>query len=281
MVSVIIPTYNRADKIEKSITSVINQTYKDIEIIVVDDGSTDSTEKVVKKINDTRINYVKQKNSGACIARNYGIELSKGEYIAFHDSDDVWHINKLEKQLKIIETTGADLVCCKMLRIKKNNKKKTYPSKLKEGFLNNNANLFGIGTQTLLAKSKVFKNIMFDPKMPRYQDFELLLRITNTYKVYYIDDVLVDYNIGDDSISVNPEKLQNACELILEKNPDFIKTYPKMSKTMSCNLLTGAYIAKKNDPELYKKMLKYSIKISKSLKTITKCILIMLNIYKQ
>ena len=100
LVSVIIPTYNRGRLILDSINSVLNQTYKNIELIVVDDCSTDNTEEILKSINDSRIKYVKlEKNSGACIARNKGIELSTGEFIAFNDSDDLWITTKLEKQL--------------------------------------------------------------------------------------------------------------------------------------------------------------------------------------
>ena len=94
MVSIIIPTYNRADKLKAAIMSVLNQTYCDLELIIVDDGSTDDTKNVVANIDDNRLRYVYQKNAGACVARNNGIEEAHGDYIAFHDSDDVWHLDK-------------------------------------------------------------------------------------------------------------------------------------------------------------------------------------------
>jgi len=88
-VSVIIPTYNRAHTIGRAIKSVLNQTYQDFEIIVVDDGSTDNTEEVVKSFRDKRIRYIQhKKNKGAAAARNTGIKSAKGKYIAFQDSDD-------------------------------------------------------------------------------------------------------------------------------------------------------------------------------------------------
>ena len=80
MISVIIPTYNRERSIIKSVSSVLRQTYHNLELIVVDDGSTDNTETVLKQIKDDRLIYVKRENEGACAARNYGIELAKGEY---------------------------------------------------------------------------------------------------------------------------------------------------------------------------------------------------------
>ena len=100
LVSVIIPTYNRANLIGISLNSVISQSYKNIEIIVVDDGSTDNTEKAVKAIEDSKIRYIRHlKNLGGNAARNTAIDAAVGEYIAFLDSDDAWVANKLELQI--------------------------------------------------------------------------------------------------------------------------------------------------------------------------------------
>lgn len=100
LVSVIIPTYNRGRLILDSVNSVLNQTYKNIELIVVDDCSTDDTKEVIESIKDSHIKYIKlEKNSGACIARNRGIEKSTGEFIAFNDSDDLWIPEKICRQL--------------------------------------------------------------------------------------------------------------------------------------------------------------------------------------
>ncbi len=90
LISVILPTYNRGYIVERAIKSVLNQTYKNLELIIVDDGSTDNTEEIVKSIEDKRIIFLKhKKNKGASSARNTGIKNSKGEYISFIDSDDV------------------------------------------------------------------------------------------------------------------------------------------------------------------------------------------------
>ena len=100
LISIVIPTYNRADLINIPLNSAINQSYREIEIIVVDDGSVDNTEKVVKAIDDSRIRYLRHRsNKGGAAARNTGIEAAKGEYIAFLDSDDAWVSDKLELQL--------------------------------------------------------------------------------------------------------------------------------------------------------------------------------------
>lgn len=109
LVSIIMPTYNCANFIDKSIESVINQTYKNWELIIIDDCSTDNTEEIVKKYikEDSRIIYHKlPTNSGAAVARNHGIAMAKGSYIAFLDSDDLWAKDKLEKQLKFMKDNG-------------------------------------------------------------------------------------------------------------------------------------------------------------------------------
>ena len=108
LVSIIMPSYNTADFIEKSIKSVINQTYKNWELIIVDDCSTDNTDEVVEKfLSDKRIVYIKnEKNSGAAVSRNCALREAKGKWIAFLDSDDLWHPQKLEKQIEFMEKTG-------------------------------------------------------------------------------------------------------------------------------------------------------------------------------
>lgn len=104
MISVLMCTYNREHFLKRAIDSVLNQTYREIEFIIVDDGSTDHTEELVKAYDDTRIRYLKmEKNSFYCYAANYGLLHCKGEYIAFMNSDDVWMPEKLEKQLAFLE----------------------------------------------------------------------------------------------------------------------------------------------------------------------------------
>ena len=110
LVSVIIPAYNRAGTIERSVRSVLDQTVKELEVIVVDDCSTDQTESAVLQIHDSRVRYDRLgEQSGACVARNRGVDLARGELIAFQDSDDFWKPEKLEKQLYALKEYGADI----------------------------------------------------------------------------------------------------------------------------------------------------------------------------
>jgi len=102
-VSVVIPTYNRATKVRNTIESVLAQTFPDLEVIVVDDGSSDGTEKILEETFGDRIRYYAQSNQGASVARNKGIAEARGEWLAFLDSDDLWEKDKLEWQLKAVE----------------------------------------------------------------------------------------------------------------------------------------------------------------------------------
>jgi glycosyltransferase involved in cell wall biosynthesis len=101
-ISVVIPSYNRAHYIEKTIDSVLEQKRDDIEIILVDDGSTDNTRELVQNKYGDQVRYVYQENQGIPGARNTGIKNAQGDYIAFLDSDDYWHPNKLEQQMALI-----------------------------------------------------------------------------------------------------------------------------------------------------------------------------------
>jgi len=131
-VSIIIPTYNQSQYLEEAMESVLNQTYQNIEIIIVDDGSTDNTSEVVKSF-DNKIIYIPQKNKGASSARNAGIKKAQGQYVAFLDSDDMWIKNKLEKQIKFIQNNPEigllGTGCYQMVDINKMIYKKIFPAK--------------------------------------------------------------------------------------------------------------------------------------------------------
>ena len=111
-VSVVIPTYNRADKVQKGIRSVLAQTFSDFEIVVVDDGSSDNTSQILKETFGDRIRYIAQRNQGVSSARNTGIGAARGEWIAFLDSDDRWERDKLECQFEAIDQLGPQCGAC-------------------------------------------------------------------------------------------------------------------------------------------------------------------------
>ena len=172
LVSVIIPLYNRENTIRRAVDSILNQTYTNIEVLVVDDGSIDhSVQMLDKYIDDDRVKVFCQKqNRGANAARNRGIREAKGEYIAFHDSDDAWVPDKLEKQLKCMETENYD-VCFSSFKRFFTNSSQIVPDiseqlsstvvreRLKAGNV--------VGTPTLVVHRDVVKTVgMFDEEMP-------------------------------------------------------------------------------------------------------------------
>ncbi len=116
LVTCIIPVFNSEKYIESAIESVLNQTYKNIEIIVIDDGSTDDTPKLIKQY-DGKIRYIRQANSGSAAARNLGISNSSGEFIGFLDSDDMWDKNKITLQLECLENNLRTEVCLCNIKI--------------------------------------------------------------------------------------------------------------------------------------------------------------------
>jgi len=111
-VSVVIPTYERAGKVQNAIESVLAQTFSDLEVIVVDDGSTDGTAQILAEAFDDRIRYYAQANQGVSVARNRGIEEARGEWIAFLDSDDLWEKDKLERQFEALRRFSPQCGAC-------------------------------------------------------------------------------------------------------------------------------------------------------------------------
>ena len=128
LISVVIPTYNRKDKLPACIASVLAQTYPNLEVIVVDDASTDGTELLFDCNIDPRVHYVRYgDNRGACYARNLGAQRAHGSILAFQDSDDLWHPDKLQKQYDLLTATGADLCYCGTNRVAANGSSFYYP----------------------------------------------------------------------------------------------------------------------------------------------------------
>ena len=224
LVSVIIPTYNRANLIKRSVESVLNQTYKNLELIIVDDGSTDNTKEVINSIKDERIVYIYQQNQKVCAARNTGVAISKGKYISFQDSDDICHPNKIEKLLQKLKENNADFTFGKMFLIG-NLIKRVTPKNFKEGFLGEKDLPLGVNSGTLFGKREVFINNKFDVTLPSLEDFEVAIRIKKSYSIYCVDEPLVDYYIQENSMSNDIEKKIKALEIILEKNKNFLNDY--------------------------------------------------------
>lgn len=211
-ISVILPTYNRAYCIRRAVDSVLCQTWSHWELLVVDDGSTDNTEEIIAAYaaSDERVRYCrKARNQGVSAARNEGIRLARHEYIAFQDSDDVWHADKLEKQMRIFENQPElGLVYCAMQGTRQDGSAVRVPDisidrRLLQG------NLYGLLLQgnvidaptAVMRKSCVEKCGGFDEGLSCLEDWELFLRIARDYEIGYADEALVDSDIHNHGVS--------------------------------------------------------------------------------
>lgn len=221
MVSCIITTYNRAEYIERALRSVINQSYRNIEIIVVDDGSIDDTSKIIARIKDDRIIYVYQNNSGAQAARNKGIKLARGKYIAFLDSDDIWMDNKLDVQLKKLEENKADIIISRFLRHSNGESycvpQYSYEGCVTEGMLSNS---FFATTGTIFGKKECILDTMFDEKVSRFQDFDFIASAFGKYTIFFCDDILLEQYETKVSITncINIDKVVNTIDYLCDKH---------------------------------------------------------------
>jgi len=206
MVSVIIPSYNREKTILRSIQSVLDQTYHDLELIVVDDCSTDRTREIVASVDDARVRYVcLEQNSGACVARNKGIALAKGDHIAFQDSDDAWLPDKLAIQLAALDEHGADVCSCQKQTYNENGEFYRYTQTNLPGGIVDFPTLYRssrVSTQTILAKRSVFEECQFDPKVKKAQDYDWSLRAGEHFKFVFVAQPLVTQYFQTDSLTV-------------------------------------------------------------------------------
>ena len=236
LISVIIPTYNRGKTIRRAIESVLAQSYHQLELIVVDDGSTDGTDQQINEIQDKRFKYIKlTSNLGACHARNVGIEEATGFYIAFQDSDDFWHPDKLEKQVNVMNQTGADVVGCGVIECIEEGQAYVSPIPIdaKSGFCTTKqvAGKTLFVTSTFLARADVLKQNLFDENLPRYQDYELIIRLIQRYRIYFMNEALVNKFEQKDSITWSNTRFARAVqaeEIILAKHGSIIEESGEM-----------------------------------------------------
>ncbi len=227
MVSVIIPAYNREKLILRAIISLDKQTYQDFEILVINDASTDNTEKVVKNLNHPKIKYLKlERNSGQCAARNKGIYQAKGKYIGFLDSDDEWLPTKLEKQIAVFESSSDEqlgAVYCghiekdEVYNFEKTITRKKYRGNLYEKILNG----FCPATPSmfLVKKQVLFDVNSFDENLPTFVDIDLWLRVAQKgFTFDYVDEpLIVKHEHKGEQIAKNLDKRLKGLEIFSKK----------------------------------------------------------------
>jgi glycosyltransferase involved in cell wall biosynthesis len=208
-VSVVIPTYNRANRIGKCVECVLAQTFTDLEVIVVDDGSSDGTGRMLESEFGDRIRYYFQTNSGVSAARNKGIEEARGEWVAFLDSDDLWEKEKLEWQLKALQQYGSECGACYTDVRFMNHPETRTMFELAEGNYKHEGSM-GVNTDvlrllvlpggagmvvcpsSLLARKEALKKLGgFDLRLAYSQDSELMFRMAMTTHFCYVNRPLV------------------------------------------------------------------------------------------
>ena len=234
LISVVIPSYNRKDRLPACMDSVLGQSYGNIELIVVDDASTDGTRELFRNMRDPRVRYLRyEENRGACHARNYGAERAEGGLIAFQDSDDIWHPDKLEKQYRHLKKTGADMCYCGMNRVSEGGSfyypvHAPRPGHAQEDFLAENR----AGTQTMLMHRFVWEKLRFDESIRRYQDWDFAIRAASRFELAYLPEALVESEVGSDSISAVVDSYPHLLRLY-EKHRALYEKYPDSAAVMN------------------------------------------------
>jgi len=260
-ISVIIPTYNRANFIRNTILGVINQTYTDWELLIVDDGSTDNTKEVIDEFvkNDKRIKYFYEENSGCpSVPRNLGIEKASGKYVAFLDSDDEWFPTKLEKQLAIFENSNNPklgvVACYLYVKDYKTGKivskhDKYYRGDVLDKLINTKLNLFT--ASCVMTKMSILKEVgPFDPMFKVSEDSDMWLRISeNGYEFDYVPEYLFNYLVHDNNIYYKNKDWDGKKELV-----NFINKHYKLYLEHNARDL-GNYFFVKQEYKLARKFL--------------------------
>ena len=256
LVSAIVPAYNAEAFIERTLKSVLCQTYKNLEVLVVDDGSTDKTFEIVQSIaqKDSRVTLIRQKNAGVAAARNLAIEKSTGEYIAPVDADDIWYPEKIEKQVNCILKAGESvgLVYSWSINIDENDliigqysgfkpEGKVYIALLCQNFVDN--------ASTPLIRRSCLKHIGGYNSQLRQQaaqgceDWDIYLRIAEFYEFRVVPEFLVGYRQVIGSMATNYKAMVKSYDLVManvqQKHPEIPPSIYRLSRMFYYNFLLG------------------------------------------
>jgi len=242
LISVIIPAYNADKFIQKTLNSVLSQTYENIEVIVVDDGSEDSTAEIVKRIAETdqRVVLLKQPNAGVAAARNLAIEYSKGDYIAPIDADDIWYPQNLEKQLKCLQQSDSSVGVIYAWSVDIDEADKltggfynsaiegeVYTSLIYKYFIGNaSASLI---RRVCLEKLGGYSSQLKEQNAQGCEDWELHLRIAEHYQFKVVPEFLVGYRQIINSMSCNYSAMAKSHNLIMT---EVKRRYPEVSNNI-------------------------------------------------
>jgi glycosyltransferase involved in cell wall biosynthesis len=222
-VSVVIPAFNAESFIEETVESVMRQTFRDLDIIVVDDGSTDGTlQRLADMVNSVRV--IRQSRGGPAKARNLGAASASGEWVAFLDADDVWAPEKIDRQLELAERSNAALIICDRINtgsrgslpVRQSDIQPLFDGDIYEQLLTGNF----ITTSTVLLRREVFDAVgrfSEDPILPPAEDWDLWLRVAETYRVAACPDPLVYYRHHQLGASRNPDRMNRARRRVIAR----------------------------------------------------------------
>lgn len=221
-VSVIVATYNYGRYLACAINSILQQTFTDFEVIVVDDGSTDDTEDVIRQFLDgARIHYIRTGHVGQPAAKNTGAAHAQGEFLAFLDADDLWLPEKLERQIELLRRDpGLGLVYCRRTIIDPEGRERQEPEPelhrgmvIEEIFRNN----FVCFSSSVIRRSVFEEMGRFDESIPLAIDYDLWLRVASVYRFDYVDCPLVKYRVGHANLSRRAEERLGIVEQIMRR----------------------------------------------------------------
>lgn len=234
LVSAIITTYKRPVEIVfRAVESILNQTYSNIEIILVDDSPETYSERAVLRDKITKygdkVNYIQNEhNIGACASRNVGLNMAKGEYIAFLDDDDEWLPEKIERQVNKFDDPDIGLVYCGRIVIN-DSSEKSFEDQLVEcsGYVYDELifnNFIGSTSYPLIKREALIDVGGFDPLMQSAQDYDVWLRLSEKYKVNFVNLPLVKYHVHDgERISTNYKSRISGQERLIDKNIEYLR----------------------------------------------------------
>jgi glycosyltransferase involved in cell wall biosynthesis len=232
-VSVVIPTYNRARFLRAAVRTVLDQTFQDFEIVIVDDASSDDTPAVVASLGDGRIKYIRhEQNRRIAGARNTGVSSSAGEYIAFLDDDDEWRPRKLEQQVQILDisapTVGAVYTAFAQVDVASGNVVGVITPVKRGHILHELGSRNWVGTaSTVCVRRQCFEEVgLFDESVAFGEEYDMWIRIAHRFDFRYIDEVLVGYGLHARRLSRNYDVMISGLTRQLEKYDAFFGSDP-------------------------------------------------------
>jgi glycosyltransferase involved in cell wall biosynthesis len=216
-ISILMPTFNRANFVDRAIQDIQKQTFQSWELIIINDGSTDSTRSTVEKyLNDSRIRYVEHPHRGLSGSRNAGLRLAKGTYLAFHDDDDLWLPERLQVGYDWLQTHPQHAFVYSPVIIQSQSKRTIYPESIKRSNLVTLVNSCEIQVCSITLRKDLIQHVgFFNEKIEMCEDYDLWLRIASEYEFGCIPTILAEYHIHSDNMSQNNYQLYNGMRNVL------------------------------------------------------------------